>query len=49
MEAKAKKVEAKNNSGFHPILSYCVILTHFVSLLEAKMEAKATCESFERF
>ena len=49
MEAKAKKVEAKNNPGFHPILSYCVILTHFVSLLEAKMEAKATCENFERF
>ena len=44
MEAKAKKVEAKNNSGFHPI---CLILTHFVSLLEAKMEAKATCEKFE--
>lgn len=49
MEAKAKKVEAKNNPGFHPILSYCVILTHFVSLLEAKLEAKTTCENFERF
>ncbi|PEG89537.1 hypothetical protein CP358_01320 [Lactobacillus sp. UMNPBX7] len=49
MEAKAKKVEAKNNPGFHPILSFCLILTHFVSLLEAKMEAKTTCENFERF
>lgn len=28
MEAKAKKVEAKNNSGFHPI---CLILCHFDS------------------
>lgn len=47
MEAKAKKVEAKNNAGFHPVLSYCVSLTHFVFLLEAKMEAKTTCEKFE--
>lgn len=42
-------MEAKNNPGFHLILSFCFILTHFVSLLEAKMEAKITCENFERF
>ena len=48
MVAKTKKVEAKNDTGFHPILSYCVILPHFVPLLVAKVEAKKACEIYER-
>lgn len=29
-------------------VSFCVILTHFVPLLVAKVEAKTTCEIYEQ-